>query len=229
MLIASIAKKNRVIPSLWLVLIIIATMSSTAGNWNCGMTYINRYSVWMLPLIILIVICDIPKFLPKKINTYLFISFIITLLITGYLLYNPVGGDYLRFNSISKEVLINIPGLYNPPYDVFAERAIGREIEWEIGFPGHLPIIFTYNGIPRKALTDYEGLSLIERFTGNPLNNETYEQIRKSNIGYFNFGNKLFKFPHDESELIIYDKKMILDILSGRLSFSNEGWHGIED
>ena len=231
MLIASIARKNLVIPSLWLVLIIMATMCSTAGNWNCGMTYINRYSVWMLPLIILIVIYDISKFSSKKINTYLFISFLITLLITGYLLYNPAGGDYLRFNFISNEVLINTPGLYNPPYDVFAERALGREIEWETGFPDRLPLIFIYNGIPRKALTDYEGLSWIERFTGNPIKKANSEQIKKSKMGYINFENEIFKFPYNESELTIYGKKEIKDVLirSRKFPFLTKGFFGIED
>lgn len=215
LLIASIARKNLVIHSLWLVLIMMATMCSTAGNWNCGMMYINRYSVWMLPIIYLICIYEIQRFSAKKINIYLFVSFLITLLIIGPLVYNHEAGNSLRFNFLSKEVLINTPGLYNPPYDVYAERALGEEV----AFDDRLPIIFTYSGIPRKALTDYQGLSLIERFTSNPLKEANYEQIRKSKIGYVNFGNKPFNFPHAESELVIYDKKRICDVLSGKNSF----------
>ena len=212
LLIASIARKDLVIPSLWLVLIMMATMASTAGNWNCGMMYINRYSVWMLPIIILICIYGMQKFSAKNINMYLLASLLISLLIMGLLVYNHDStGNCHRFNFLSKEVLVNTPGLYNPPYDVYAERALGGEV----AFSDRLPIIFTYSGIPRKALTDYQGLSLIERFTGNPLKKANYEQIRKSKIGYVNFGNKLFNFPHDESELIIYDKEGIYDVLSG--------------
>jgi len=218
-LIASIARKNLVIPSLWLVLIIMATMCSTAGNWNCGMMYINRYSVWMLPIIVLICIYEIPKFSAKnkKINVYLCVAFLINLLIFGTLLYNYDGGNSVKFNFLSKEVLINTPGLYNPTYEVYAERALGREI----GFGDRLPIIFTYNSIPRKALTDYEGLSLIERVTDNPIKKANSEQIKKSKIGYINFENMISEFPYDELKLRIYDKKAIEDLLSENISFSN--------
>ena len=225
MLIYSITRKNLVIPSLWLVLIMMATICSTAGNWNCGIMYINRYSVWMLPLIILICIYGMPQFSPKIINIFLCISFVITVLILGPLIYDYDGGNYVHLNLLSKEVLINTPGLYNPPYDVFAERALGGEGR----FDDRLPIILVYNGIPRKALTDYVGLRLIERFTGNPIKKETYEKVGRSRIGYVNFGNRLFGFPHNESELMIYDKKIIEDILSGSFSFSNDGWYSIED
>jgi len=224
-LIASMDRKNLVIPSLWLVLILMAAMCSTAWNWNCGMMYINRYSVWMLPIIVMICIYEIPKFSAKNINVYLCVAFLINLLIIGTLLHNYDIGNYVKFNSISKEVLINTPGLYNPPYDVFAERSIGMEIEWGT----RLPIIFTYNGIPRKALTDYDGLSLIERFTGNPIKKANYEQIKKSKIGYINFENQIFKFPYNESELTIYDKKGIEYVLYGTFTVSTKGFFGIEN
>jgi hypothetical protein len=187
----------------------MATMCSTAGNWNCGMMYINRYSVWMLPIIVLICIYEIPKFSAKKINVYLCVAFLINMLIIGTLLYNYDGGNSVKFNFLSKEVLINTPGLYNPPYDVYAERALGREV----GFDDLLPIIFTYNGIPRKALTDYEGLSLIERFTGNPIKKTNHEKISKPKIGYINFENRIFQFPYNETELTIYDKEGIEYVL----------------
>jgi len=228
MLMASIAGKKLVIPSLWSVLILMATICSTQANWNCGMMYIHRYSVLMLPIIVLICIYEIPKFSAKKINIYLFISLLITLLIIGPLLYNYDNGNSVKFNFLSKEVLINTPCLYNPPYDVFAERALGMEID----FIDDLPIILSYNGVPRKALTDYDGLSLIERLTGNPIKKADSEQIRKSKIGYINFENRIFKFPSGESELMIYDKIVIENVLSGssvKLSFPDNGWYSIED
>ncbi len=207
MLIASIARKKPAIPSLWLVLIMMATMCSTSVNWNCGMMYINRYSVWMLPIIVLICIYEIPRFSAKNMNIYLFASFVITLLIIGHLLYNYDCGNHIKFNFVSNEVLINTPGLYNPPYDVFAERALGREG----GFGNLLPIIYTYNGIPRKALTDYEGLSLIERFTGKSIKKTNLDMIKKLKIGYINYENKIFNFPYDESKLEIYKR---IDVIS---------------
>jgi len=225
MLIFSIKRKNLVILTIWLILIAMATMCSTAGNWNSGMEYINRYSVWMLPLITLICIYEIPRFSTNSINIYLFTSFLITLLIIGSLLYNYDSGNYVKFNFLSKEVLINTPGLYNPPYEVFAERALGKEIE----FVDRLPIIFTYNGIPRKALTNDEGLSLIERFTGNPIKKADSEQIKKSKIGYINFENKIFKFPYKNAELTIYDKKGIKDALSRKFPLLTKGFFGAED
>jgi len=84
-------------------------------------------------------------------------SFIITASITGYHLYDYDGGNYLKFNFISKEVLIDTPGLYNPPYDVFAERSLGGEVDYY----SRLPIILTYDSYPRKILADYDNLNLL--------------------------------------------------------------------
>jgi hypothetical protein len=73
---------------------------------------------------------------------------------------------------------------------------------------------------------------VIERLTGNPIKKADSEQIRKSKIGYINFENRIFKFPSGESELMIYDKIVIENVLSGssvKLSFPDNGWYSIED
>jgi hypothetical protein len=207
----------------------------------------------MLPIIVLICIEGMPSFSAKSINRYLLASFLITILILGPLLYNYDNGNSVKFNFLSKEVLINTPGLYNPPYDVYAERALGGEFGFDVGFDDRLPIIFTYNGvakrtlggefgfddrlpiiftyngIPRKALTNYEGLGVIEQFADNPIKKDNFEQIKKSEIGYINFENRVFKFPYNESELMIFDKKAIEDILSGKLTFSINDSYGAEE
>ena len=230
-LVFSLKKKDLYIASLWLVLISMATLASTTVNWNSGMLYINRYAIWMLPIVILISICGLKGLSRKKSNVILLAVFMINLSITGFCLYEHDLGSYLKFNSPSGLILVNSPNLYNPPYELFAERSIGAEIDYR----EYLPIIFTYDGKPRKILTDDRNLGLVEKFLGHPINTAVYEQIKKSNIGYINFENLYPKYSYDEQKIIVYNKKNIEDIsLSGLTilddhNFGTNNWYGIQN
>lgn len=197
LLVTSIKRKSPMVPFLWLVLIGMAVIYSTQLNWNCGMMYIHRYSVCMLPLIILIIAYSLPEESAKKIYRYLFISLLITSAITGVSLYNYDTSNHVRFNTLSTMFLINAPGLYNPPYEVFAERSLNEEL-----YTSTYPILLTYKGIPRKALTDYDNISVIEQLTYCSIRKTGYDNIKNEIISYINFGAKIFKFPYDKTEFV---------------------------
>jgi hypothetical protein len=220
-LVASITRKNLFVPSLWAVLIIMAALFSTTINWNHSAVNISRYGIVMAPIIILISVLEIPFFSRKVINIILCASLILSFILFGSFVGHSlvddseIKGNAYSLNSISKIVLITAPSFYNPPKAEFVERALGIEYELTtIQFDQRLndeifPIILTYQGIPRKVLTDYKGLGLVEKFTGCQINKEEYEAFKKNKLIYINFEYELFKFPFSGSEFIIYDRSAI--------------------
>lgn len=195
----SIQKKDLKIISLWVVLILMALVSSTQENWNSGMMYINRYTVYMIPVIILITVSSIKYYSPNKLKIILFIGFMITVSSTIFYLVDYDTTNYIKFNELSNAVLVVAPGYYNPPYDVFAERALGGEYNYS----ANLPIIYTYNGSPRKILTDYEHIHEVENLIEPQYKEKVIENIKKSKIGYINSHKILWEFPLDKNKLNI--------------------------
>jgi hypothetical protein len=170
------------------------------------MMYINRYTVYMIPIIILITIYSLNYYSPNKLNIILFIGFIITASSTVYYLVNYDTSNCLKFNDVSQIVLVVAPRYYNPPCDVFAERALGGEY---MDHSDKLPIIYTYDGFPRKILTDYEHINEFENYIKPQYKEEVIENIKKSNIGYINSYEILWEFPLDQKKTHVYYRQGI--------------------
>jgi hypothetical protein len=147
----------------------------------------------------MIAMLSIEYFSSKKISTIFVISIIITAVITGPLLITYDHGNWLKNNMISNYLLTIIPMAYNPPSDVFFERAIHKEVDYY----GYLPVIYAYDGKPRKILTDDLHLSKIEPFIDPKDTDNLYKEIEHSGIGYINF-EPLWVFPVDPSKITIY-------------------------
>ncbi len=228
LLVISIKRKSPMIPSLWLVLIGMAIIYSTQLNWNCGMMYIHRYSLCMLPLIILIIIYNIPQESSRKISGYLLISLFITSIVTGVLLYDYDINNHVKFNNLSTIFLINAPGLYNPPYEVFVERSQNEEL-YSLTYPITLadPILLIYKGIPRKALTDYDNISVIEKLTYCSVRKKVYDDIKHENMNYINCGSKIFTFPYDKTELV--GLKIVVQNNGTSSLYYGTNWYDWED
>lgn len=195
----SVQKRKWQILQLWALLLLIALICSTQRNWNSGMMYINRYAVLMIPIVLMIAILSTEYFSPKKISTIFTISLIITAVITGPLLINYDGVNYVNNNMLSNYVLTIIPMVYNPPFEVFSERAIHMEVD----YIGYLPVIYAYDGKPRKILTDNQHLSNIEPYIDPKDIDNLHKEIEHSGIGYINF-EPLWVFPIDPSKISIY-------------------------
>lgn len=221
-------KKEWKLPLLWGVLFLIALISSTQGNWNCGMMYLHRYAVYMIPIVILIAILSIEYFSPKSISTIFALSVILTAAITGAFLINYDAGNYTNHNELSNYMLTMAPMAYNPPLDAFAERAI----HGENNYYEYLPIVYAYDGRPRKILTDYQHISEVEDYINPRDKDKIISDIEDSGIGYINFG-PLWEFPIDTSKITIYhaipSKGCIIENSTIHPLVSFRGWYGLED
>ena len=123
----SLRKKDFFVPSLWGVLFLMAVVASSQANWNSGMMYINRYAVYMIPIVILMAIYSIRFFSKRTISVLFRSSLIVTGCITGVLMLNNDYANYLKFNYLSKSAMTLYPGSYNPDFEIFGERAQGAE------------------------------------------------------------------------------------------------------
>lgn len=123
-----VAKKDRAaICGLGTMLLIIVSMTSQ-GNWNPGMMYIHRYSIWIVPIAMVVVFSHLVR--SRGIITAAFLAgyLLTTGFITAACLYEYRTDNYLRFLPQTQWILKHIPAAYNPPFEVLIERAWGREI-----------------------------------------------------------------------------------------------------
>ncbi|MED0738689.1 hypothetical protein [Aneurinibacillus thermoaerophilus] len=141
-------KLDRVAISGLILLLLIAIICSTQANWNSGMMYINRYSVWMIPIIIVSILRFIISLDRRKFIKYVMIFTLTTGVVSFYCMYEQDYQNYLKFGPVTKLILSNFPSLYNPPYEVFVERALGEEEE----FKDKIPLTLWNISGPRKTL-----------------------------------------------------------------------------
>jgi hypothetical protein len=125
-------KRDRITVIYTILLLIMAVVCSAQLNWNSDMTYINRYSVWMLPLVFLGTIQYIRQLHRKKYIAWILALFLSSASLMGYYSTHLDKGSYLTFHPVAKFLLAKLPALYYSPYEVFMERALGKEIRmWE--------------------------------------------------------------------------------------------------
>lgn len=181
-LIACLLKKDLAVPALWLVLALMAVVCSTQINWNSGMMYLNRYATYFLPILFAIVFLGY-KFLPHKVlDVILLTSILTTGTITGVFLFSYDNSSYVRFNDLSSNILLYAPGIYNPPNEVFAERALGMEVD----YTKYYPIVYPDREHPRKILTDYSHIPDVEILINRTLSNQEKDAILRAGSGYIN-------------------------------------------
>ncbi len=197
-LLHSFQKRESFVPSIWFILVLMAIMVTTIGNWNSGMMYINRYSVWMIPFIIVTAVHSTKYYSStKKRNIFLLIALMSNICITGILLSDYDYTNCVRFNTLSNNIMVIAPKYYNPPYELFVERSIGHEVNYS-NFNSYLPIVFTYDGEPRKIL-----------YLSN-----------NSSVTYENSNDLLFRVPIDETKIRIFYA------YNGRYLFAEGNWSG---
>lgn len=130
------------------VLFALSVICATQLNWNSGMMYINRYSVWFIPIIIIATLHFIASLSKKAFAVYSILFAASTGMVTAYCVYDYNPGNYLKFSPVAKTILSISPSLYNPPHEVFAERTLGLENSYK----EKLPITLWNIQGPRKSL-----------------------------------------------------------------------------
>ncbi|MDD2755300.1 MAG: hypothetical protein PHS80_07195, partial [Methanothrix sp.] len=217
---------------LWFVAILMAVIGSTSEQLNSGMMYIHRFSVWMIPLLVLIVIYSMRYYPKVKVSSLLLIGFIISAGITSSLLIDYDYSNHLRFNSLANVIIIDTPWAYNPPPEVFVERTVGVD---GANPDDYLPIIITYNNRPRKIFTDREHEGEIDQWIRTKgLGSNTINRLDDRFL-YINFDNSFEDLiPASTNVSAIYHSHRN-DIINTNISmfgfggnwYSLEGWDGI--
>ena len=200
--------KNKRLATLTVLIIIllISILYSTQGNWNAGMMYINRYSVAIIPFLVL---TSLRIFEEKpKINTVcIIISLISVVIIIGGLLYEYDYSNHRKFNNLSKEIFINFPSMYNPDPEIFAERSLGGEVSYS----DNLPIVYLYDNKPRKILyknsRDMDDLRYIFNFS---IGDDIVHTDK--NLYYVNYPS-MFEIPDFNKTTTLYRSKNDPDII----------------
>ncbi|MCQ2516775.1 MAG: hypothetical protein MJ094_07930 [Saccharofermentans sp.] len=92
---------------------------------NCGMSFIMRYNVWMLPIYAFFVVYNLRKIWQGIAivggSTLWALAIILVMFTSG------LTNCYLSFTPIGEFVLNRFPTLYNPPVGIFYSRTLGLE------------------------------------------------------------------------------------------------------
>jgi hypothetical protein len=200
-----------------LFLAVTALISTTTINWNAGMMYIHRYAIWLLPLLVVVTLGYFDRLPQKQLIICMVLWLCTTGVVTAMCLRQSDEGNYLKFGSVAKAILASAPAMYNPPYEVFAERALGRDYnsayeilteknlgQYEPWFD-RLPLAVVSAGEIRKELT---------------LNTETGELAYKNGSVHLDSGSNLRVFQANSPSDIAH-----LDAAS--ISWG-PGWYSLE-
>lgn len=174
---------------------IIMAVCSLQINWNPGESGLMRYNVWITPIIIYYIIIN-KKYIDNiKLKNYInkFIGY--SIVFTGIIIICTGGFKYkytyLEFNPVAKYLLNNYPALYNPQYEIFAERALNKEVEYN----DKLPIIYkSPNGYVKKILMDNNSIEklLNQVDLGKDIVNKKLDKYKDSpNMYYLSFQNDI--------------------------------------
>lgn len=207
---------------IWIITLVLAFASTTTGNWNCGMMYLFRYAIWIIPLFILIV-----SLITEYNSNYLVSLILLTALIsTGGItigcLIDHRGDNYLTFNQLSKSVMVICPACYNPDYEIFGERSLYTEYSYEDGFP----YFVTYKNNIRKIFTDNSTLQIIPESERTIMYNRTGDTLQNGK-GYVNGDLDISNFPVGLNEVHIFAKNTFKpDIFDTSIQFIDytTGW-----
>ncbi len=212
---------------IWGVILALAIASTTTINWNCGMMYIFRYVVWIIPLLFVIVSLITEYTSNYVVTLILLIALVSTGGITVGCLMDHRGDNYLTFNPLSKSVMAVCPSLYNPDYEIFGERSLYTEHPYEKGFP----YFMTYNNNIRKEFSDDNSIALLDKIDNNALIDQKKTVILNSK-GYINGDLDLTGFPVNLNNVHVFAKNTFNpDIFDSSIQFVDytTGWSQIKD
>jgi hypothetical protein len=141
-------------------LIAFATISATQKNWNSGMTYINRYAIWVMPVLIVATLGYFGQLNPKRLKIFIIVLLVTTGITTSVCLMKQQQGNCDHFGPVARVVLAIAPSIYNPPFEVFAERTMEREGT----FSDQLPLeLVNSNGLRKSLELDASGNGMVYR------------------------------------------------------------------
>ena len=149
-------RRARPLLALWAVLLGMALLCSSTGNWNHGTSGPSRYTIWMIPLVLVILVSMLEPGAARERPRQAFGAWAVAALVVQAAIVVSRGGltprlDYLEHSYLASFVLKHAPALYNPSPEIFVERTIGEEMrDGEI--PGGTAVTYAPEQACRKAL-----------------------------------------------------------------------------
>ena len=147
-----ICKKDKIAILSAVTVFLFAIIDSAQLNWNSGMMLINRYSFWMIPVLMFGCFGYFVKISDKK---RLIVLLLTILTMTPWLCYtgNKRAKYHTMFQPIAKSVLYVIPSLYNPQEEVYFKRCQYDDIPMKDKSGEQLPAVFiTKDGYITKGM-----------------------------------------------------------------------------
>jgi len=153
---------------------------------NCGMSFIMRYNVWMLPVYSFFVVINIRKL--WKTATVTLISAAWSFVMIVLMLTSGLVNCYLEFTPVGNAVINSFPALYNPPVGIFYSRTLGVETYYSED-----PVAYRDpEGNVTKVLLTSEASDAIQNGEWLLINGEdaVVSNICGSEFTYMNFSNE---------------------------------------
>lgn len=147
MTVYGVIKKDKLSIISLITVVLFAIIDSAQINWNPGIHLLNRYSYWMIPVLLFGCFNIIQSFSDRWKKGIIITNLILILPWYAYTRTNAAS-LHIKFQPVATLVLNIAPALYNPQYEVFAERTL----ENEESFQDKLPITYFSNGQPLKTL-----------------------------------------------------------------------------
>ncbi|MEK8131066.1 hypothetical protein WMW72_24490 [Paenibacillus filicis] len=145
------------------LLLFISIVNATQWNWNSGMMYINRYSLWYIPVLIFGCFRFIDKFDTKKTVLFSILYICTTGVVTAYCIKEHDFGNYLKLGPLAKMAVVGFPSMYNPEPEIILERIQGTEFLENTVFPMN---IFGFDGELRKSIVRDQSSNYIGYING---------------------------------------------------------------
>jgi hypothetical protein len=138
-----------VVVGCWTAVVAMACVCSAMHDWNHGTSGPSRYTVWLFPLLVLVV-CAVFSRVPSpgpKVAAALACAAQLAVFVARDGFAAPE--DYLQHSWLARQVLLQRPALYNPTPEIFIERTAHHDWPAE-GMDG--PFVYSAGGRCRKAL-----------------------------------------------------------------------------
>jgi hypothetical protein len=143
--------------------IAMLALSAQTTNFNAGCAGMNRYDVWIMPLVAWVAASGLPwsRALRSSPIAARAVVAAAVLVQVGLTYDGGARDDAHVHHPLARFVLAHAPGLYTTEPEVFAERTLERSLDtaWQ-GLPGPVAFVGPYGGVT-KLLVDRETLEML--------------------------------------------------------------------
>lgn len=132
----NLVKRRNTAETIFNLLVIIGILFVVAQELhiNCGMSYIMRYNIWILPFMAFF---DVFNMKPLPASFVLSLSSVWTLGVVIFFTLTSAPDLYLGFTPFGKFMMENLTSVYNPPVGIFYSRTLTSETyysEYPVGY-----------------------------------------------------------------------------------------------